>query len=404
MDRMVTSMNPLASRPPWPSCLFLAPWLAVPSFGFIQEHAGTGWVLLHLLFVALSLVFVPRFLMPIEGWLTRHFLPLCIGSGLLLFALHFTVHPYEDLRGAGRSSDRDEALEIAVGRLLSGENPYYPQNPNAGPLSVLPGGILLALPFVIAGKVGWINVVAITLLMWVLHRYGRSSRDILTVTLLAWFASAAGAYEFVSGGDLIANGIYVALGFLWVWKEWSATHLRRATAFASALFLGVAVASRANFPLLCPLMIAALWKQAGWQRAGGFAAITGLSSVSLIAGFYLIDPAAFTPLLSRGKLAAGDASGWTSTFLAGFTLALVAACSFRLIFSKSIALPRTLFSCCALVLAAPVVGVLLMDSLRVGSLHLGFLSDRFGLMWIPFALFGSDGEKRETGKQEPDQA
>lgn len=381
--------------------LMLALWIALPSMGFLQEHVGT-WVLpVYLAIVAAIMIFGWRWFPLPESWLQARFGWVAFACGVGLAVVHLGLHPFEDGRGPGFSSDRDEALEVAVGRMFDGEYPYYRKSEVAGPLSVLPGGILLSVPFVAMGKVGLMNVAWLVGFLFLIRREFGSAGRAMWLLAAPLAVSPAAQYEFVSAGDLIANSIYVTIGCWWCLRLWSEERLRPWQAVAAAVFLGVAVASRANYVLLCPLVVAWWWRRAGWHRALVAGTIVAVVSLGLIGGFYLADPDGFTPLLSRNKLAAGGTRDGTGSAILAATLLATAGFCLAIFVRRQAPDVRWFFRAATWLTVVPVLGVLLVASARHGGLDFSFLGDRFGLMFVPFALLGwgaaTDGAQRSPG-------
>ena len=105
------------------SLLILAILLAFPSTGFIQKIAGlwgvAGYVVAVVAVVFLTAALTRRF----SPFLHRHFKGLASLIIVGLATSFIILHPFEDKRGTGKSSDRDEGLEMAVTRLCNGETP-----------------------------------------------------------------------------------------------------------------------------------------------------------------------------------------------------------------------------------------------------------------------------------------
>ncbi len=83
--------------------------------------------------------------------------------------------------------------------------------------------------------------------------------------------------ELVTGGDLIANSVYVLLFTLGVIRFDPSTR-EAAWKVAAALALGVALSSRANFAFILPLVFACLVRRESWRSALGY---VGLASAPL---------------------------------------------------------------------------------------------------------------------------
>jgi hypothetical protein len=153
--------------------------------------------------------------------------------------------------------------------------------------------------------------------------------------------------------------------------------------------LGIALASRPNFLLLLPLLGGMLWNTSGWQTAVRVTTVVGLVSLAVIVPFHLHDPAGFTPLVARKKLAVVDhVLPWAGTAMIGITvLASLAGAAVLWLRGGKEPLPA-LFRACAWVTLCPMVCVIAMRSWLGGALDFGFMLDRFGVMYLGFAVVG----------------
>ena len=298
------------------------------------------------------------------------------------------VYPIENRGGLGKSSDRDDGLNLAVTRLADGQTPYYGSNKKAGPLSVLPGGIALAAPFVALGNSAYQNLFWLAAFLfgacWMLK--DRALALVLLTVPLA--VSPAALYEFISGGDMLANGIYVALFFLLAIKLWSDPDRGVAVKWLACVVLGVGLASRPNFLLLTPLFGAVLWRAAGWRQALAAVAVVGLVAAAITLPFYLHDPAGFTPLLA----VIDEVMPWASKAMIGMTALLGLVGAWCLLKSTTGEVTEGFFRWCTLVTLCPMVCAVGLFSLTSGHLDFGFMRDRFGLMYVFFALLGWGGK------------
>jgi hypothetical protein len=370
----------------------LALLLAFPSTGFIQKYTGMAGVTAYVAGV-IGLVFLTAHATRrISPWLSRHFRGIAVLAVAMLAAGFVVLHPFEDGRGPGKSSDRDEGLEMAVTRLAAGETPYYPSNWIAGPLSVLPGSILLASPFVALGNSGYQNVFWLAAFLFAAAKFLRDRAAALWLLAVPLALSVAAQYEFVSGGDLIANGIFIAVFFLFALTAWDSTTSPAWQRWAACLLVGVGLASRANFLLLYPLFGAALWRLAGMRKAVLMGSITCLTTAAIILPFYLHDPTGFTPLGSRNKLASMDhALPWASTAIIAVTILSAMAASLWLLMQRRTEVRVAFFRGCTMVTLVPMLGAVLVSSFIGGHPDFGIMKDRFGLMYVFFALLGWGG-------------
>lgn len=375
------------------SLLILAILLAFPSTGFIQKHAGlwgvAGYVVAVVAVVFITAALTRRF----SPFLHRHFKGLATLIIVGLATSFIILHPFEDKRGPGKSSDRDEGLEIAVTRLSNGETPYYPSNKTAGPLSILPGSILLSAPFVALGNPGYQNVFWLAAFLLTAGFFLRDKASALWVLVVPIGISTAAQYEFISGGDLIANGIFVALLFLFTLNIWGNPSSPQWQRWLACILLGVCLASRVNFLLLAPLFGAAMWRESGFKAAILGSLLVVITSISISLPFYLHDPSEFAPLGSRNKIAfADEILPWASTVMIGITILTSSLAALWLLIQRSRDSKIAFFRCCTLVTVTPMICAVLVSSWVNGYLDFGIMKDRFGMMFVFFALLGwADG-------------
>jgi hypothetical protein len=380
--------------------LILALLIAFPSTGFVQKYAGLPGVAAYVA-VVVGLVFLTavsvRHLAP---WLDRHFRVLSAVTIAGLGVGFVVLHPFEDGRGPGKSSDRNEGLEIAVSRMARGETPYYPSNPQAGPLSVLPGSIVLAAPFAALGNSGYQNVFWLAAFLIAASRFFQDKALGLCLLAIPLGISLAAQYEFVSGGDLIANGIFVAVFFLIALESWTRPASSIRLRVLTALLVGLGLASRANFLLLVPLFSAAMWRMSGLRNAIAATSLVVLAMAFITLPFYLHDPAGFTPLLPRQKLAFADqAVPWAGKAMIGVTLLSAIVVAGVLLRKRSGDPLVSFFRGCAIVTLVPMIGAVLFASWLNGRFDFEFMRDRFGLMYVFFALLGWGGILRALPQQ-----
>jgi hypothetical protein len=169
-----------------------------------------------------------------------------------------------------------------------------------------------------------------------------------------------------------------------------------------AIFLGVALSSRANFVLLLPLVFSAMVRIAGWRPAVKYAAISGTMFLLLTVPFYLYDPQAFSPLYAAGKLGQFEPvlpfAGWgipVATLIVALILAFLQPASRG---------PGILLGNCAIVLAFPVLCGIVLFSVMTASPNFRFASyGTFFLFFGVVALWSSlfDDTELEVSGQAP---
>ena len=383
------SRNASGSSRDW---LILALLLAFPSAGFLQKYSGLAGLVGYGIAVVAVVFFVRNSNARCGPWCRRHYRVLA-ALALVGLAVIFTIgYPIEDGRGHLKSSDRDEGLNLAVSRLVAGQTPYYPPSSEAGPLSVLPGSILLAAPFVALGNSAYQNWFWLAVFLVCAVRLFRDHALALCLLAIPLAVSPAAQYEFISGGDLIANGIFVAAFSLLALNRWSSPSAPNWSRWLCCVLLGVALASRANFLLLTPLFGAVVWRIAGFRNALAATAVVVLTAAAITLPFYLNDPAGFTPLMSKQKLAGVDhALPWASKAMIGATVLTAILCGWRLLAYRSNDPITAFFRGCTIVTLTPMLCVVLLSSAIHSDPDFSFMTDRFGLMYIFFALLGWGG-------------
>lgn len=377
--------------------MILALLLALPSTGFIQKYTGLAGVAGYVTLVALALFLTGRFGACFAPGLRRYYRHLSVLS-LAALAIGFAIlHPIEDAKGLGKSSDRDDGLNLAVTRMVNGKSPYYPSDKFAGPLSVLPGSVVLAAPFVALGDSGYQNWFWLAAFLYVTCRYFKDKAVAIVMLVGPILLSPAALYEYVSGGDMLANGIYVALFFLLTLKSWSAPDAPGWSKWSTCVMLGIGLASRSNFLLLIPLFTAALWRMAGLRQATVATVCVLLVAAAITIPIYLHDPAGFTPLLAKHKMAIVDqVLPWASKAMIGTTALFGVLAAWAMLRCSSADVIRTFFRWCTLVTLLPMVLAVSLFSGVNGHLDFGFMRDRFGLMYVFFALLGWGGRLLTT--------
>ena len=372
--------------------MILALLLAFPSTGVFQKYTGLMGVAGYVASVCVVCYSIWIFGYRMAPMLRRYFhgLSLLVLAGLAIIFVF--IYPIENSKGLGHSSDRDDGLNLAVARMADGQSPYYPTDKFAGPLSVLPGGIVLSAPFVALGNSAYQNLFWLTAFLFAACWMFRDRALALVILSVPLALSPAAQYEYISGGDLIANGIYVALFFLLALKLWTNPKASAWLRWLSCVLLGLGLASRPNFLLLLPLLGAVLWRTVGFRQALASSGFVALVSASITVLIYLYDPAGFTPFHAKQKLSivdhalpwAGHAIIWASA-LAGVIGA------FALLLLPSTDLTRSFFRWCTLVTLCPMVCIVALSSVIHQRLDFTFMHDRFGLMYVFFALFGWGG-------------
>jgi hypothetical protein len=217
----------------------------------------------------------------------------------IVFILYLIVFPRA--RARPDANDSYSALLTGCTQITHLHFPYYAHSSLGNPISPMPGALLLALPFQVAGRVSLQNIFWVAIFMWFATRFFRL-RSTALAFLLIILANAHTLVNILAGADYPINWIYVCVAAVLFVR---ATKQGGFWIFAAcSVLLGLALSSRPTYLLVFPpLLLAHLW-----QRMGGIAAVLRLAlplSVTAAATlpFYLYDPAHFTPLHVTDRLA-----------------------------------------------------------------------------------------------------
>jgi hypothetical protein len=299
-----TVPNALRRLPAPLPVLGLTAALWVGSAGSVQEVAGTGTAFAYLLALGLVVPIAVTRLLPVgmAAISPRTAVWLAVLTLVILVVTFAVVYPIVN-SGAHFSggSDRDDDVTIATKRLLHLHYPYYARTYLDNPISHLPGSYILAIPFVLVGNGAIQNFFWLAALFVFLGHYLRDWRRALFCSWTILFFSPGALRELMTGGDLVANNVYVLLaaaGLLLAARAGRPGWQRCLLAAA----LGLACASRANFVLIGPFLLVALAYAGGWRAALRDMAIAAAAFLAVTMPFYLYDPDGFSPLDAEAKL------------------------------------------------------------------------------------------------------
>ena len=363
---------------PHPGALGLALVFFVASAATVQKHAGTPLLLAYLAVLSGAAWLAA----PAVPWLrTRLTDCQAVTAALAVFATlavaFAVIYPDANRRGAEEGSDRDDAADVGARLLLDGDYPYDGRTYLGQSVSQLPGALLLAAPFVALGKSAYAAFFWLPLLFVLLRARFREWRTPLLLLLLALCLSPGLLRELVTGGDLIANGIYV-LGAAWLLLR-----AERAAPFAlAALALGFVLSSRLSFAFVVPALLVAVASRRGWTKAvvaGGLAA-AAFAAVTLP---FVLHAGRFPPFEASNHLQRFDdavpGGGTTIGLLLGVG-AVVAA-----LVPQSWSETRFLVHAAATQLAL-VLSVVVYESVRNATLDFAALVPGYGLLALFFGL------------------
>ncbi len=324
--------------------------LTLPSTYVVQKYLGWTVVAVYLLAAAIGLRWFPA--IP-DRWSDRRVATLAIVTAVVVLLAFAVVYPLVNVQDAHAGSDDDDAYDVGVSALLDAESPYDRTTYLGNRLHQLPGAFLIAAPLTLLGTSAFQNPFWLTLFFLAVWRESRNARFALRLAWMVLALSPAVMHGVVTGTAHVANTIYVALG-LW----WLARTARRPLA---AIAWGIALASRANFLMLLPLVLGSLKRTLGWRPAAGIIGLTAATAAAVTLPFYLHAPSSFAPLEAADRLTRFD----VVVPHAG-TSVLVAMLVTSLILGATRMDRAALFRNAAWVQAVPVIGGLILSTMAAG--------------------------------------
>lgn len=365
----------------WPLIGFILS-LLIPSTAVVQKYLGINGVAAYLIIASLIMYLGYKYaLSKIVHFMTdKRLLWLVVVAFLVLLVLFIIIYPIANSGLLGSGSDRDEALNIATSELLKGHYPYYLKTYFGNPITPMPGSLVLAIPFVLLGNSAYQNLFWFFLFLYTINYLFKNKQHGITVLFVILALAPCVMLEYVTGGDLLANSIYVFVFIVWVVMIISKNEKSIWKKILIAVLLGLGLSSRSNFILLLPLVFSAYVKNNGWKSAIIYLAISGFTILLVTVPFYLYDPQGFSPLHTINKLNQFQdilpKAGLIVPLVSGI-IGLILSFSQNWKFS-------TLLKNCTIVLALPVLIGIVLQSIRLHSLDFSFAG--YGL---PFVFFGS---------------
>jgi hypothetical protein len=352
------------------------------SSGTLQQYLGIAGALAYLVALAVLIPVAVRFVLPwfLARTSERSALWLALLTLVALVVLFAVVYPHANAHGGGGGSDRDDAANIATRHLLHFQYPYSTPTYLGNLVNQLPGALFLDAPFVVLGNSAFQNLFWLVAFFLGLRYYFSDARLALFVTWFTLLATPAVLRELVTGGDLIANTVYVLLFTLGVLRFRSGWWK-----IVAALALGLALSSRANFVFIVPLVFACLVRREGWRSAGAYVGLALAAGACVTLPFYLHDTAHFSPLLASQKV-----TEFNDVVPHASTLLLVAAG----LLTVYLAVWRTdrhtlpVFRNNVVVQGFLLAAAVVLSTIRVGHLDFSFLETGYGLFAVFAAAFG----------------
>lgn len=383
--RLESSPSPatrIAVGPSFVGELAFAGALGFASAGTVQKYLGTATTFLYLSVLLVGVPVARRYGYPLFLRLTteRSALWLAIITYLGLAVAFAFTYPHVNTHAPGTGSDRDDDGNVATSRLLHSHYPYYGVTYLGNHLSHMPGSVLLAIPFVALGTSALQNLFWLPAFFIGLRWKLASTRAALFALWVLLAASPAVLREFLTGGDLISNNIYVILLALVVLEVRHDSRWGRAAEIA----FGVALSSRLNFLLVVPLFFAAYVRVAGLRTATRGTALSFAAFAVVTLPFYLYDPRGFSPIHSSNHLLQFDA-----VLPHAHVLILAAAAVMTLVLAGNWLLGGIplLWWGIALVQAFVLVCAVALGSVQSHHVDFSFLISGYGLDFLFFAMF-----------------
>ena len=355
--------------------------LLIPSTAVLQKYLDILGVAVYIAIASLVLLIGYKYVFTrFASMVTdKQVLWLTAATFLFLLAVFSVGYPLANSGVLGKGSDRDEALNSATSELLKGRYPYYPKTYLGNPISPLPGSLVLAVPFVLLGNSAYQNFFWLFAFLFSMNSFLKDRRLALLLLWITLALSPVVLHEVVTGGDLLANSIFVLLFVIWLVSAISQPRFSIWGKSLLAVLLGVGFASRANFILILPLVFSALVQSAGWKSAAKYSAITCLTLGLITVPFYLYDPQGFSPLHTANKLAQFQTVLPFAEIIVPLITGVVAA---TLSLQHANSNLHVLLRNCAIVLALPVLSGTMLQSVKAANLDLGFTG--FGLSFLFF--------------------
>lgn len=364
--------------------ILLALFIAFPSLTFMDKRLGLTAAVVYAVVVAIALpTVIGRHADKLAKGMGFKGMAILLVVGLALLGVAFEIgYPIANSGRFGPGSDRDEALNQAVSALLAGNYPYYQKTYLGNPITPMPGSLILAAPFHwLLGNSSyqnlfWIGVFGLLLIG------GRSSRPIGSILVfgLAWAMSPVLAQEFLTGGDMLANSLFVAVSSYWVIEALSNPDRSKLEMVASSVLLGICLSSRANFIVIVPIIFFAVARRRDYATALTYGALAALTLAALTAAFYLHDPAAFSPLHTASKLAKFNNLLPHAVLVVPLSTLAVSVLLGLYGNARHAALHM------AIVLAIPVLASVILESIQASAPQ--FSSADFALPSLIFAILG----------------
>ncbi len=356
--------------------------LALPSTNQVQKYLRTTAVFLYIPMVFLAILVIYKYC--IKWFLSRvtekQVYRLAAVTLIILIAVFFIVYPIANSGIVGGGCDRDEDANIATMELLRGRYPYYSKTYLGHSPSHLPGSLLLSIPFVLLGNSAYQNFFWLIIFILIAKSYLRDGRLAILLLWTILLLSPVVLQEFVTGGDLLSNSIYILFFILFMVNSVLEPTIKEWKKVLSAVLLGIGLSSRLNYILLLPLVFSVLAQNSDWKSAVKYISLTCFIFLAITLPFYLYNPKDFSALHGQYyKLSQFHNLLPFSGILvplAGGILALVF--SFQRMKRDCI----TLFRNCMFIQAFLILCAIVLETLQEGKLNLNATAYGFSFLFF----------------------
>ena len=361
------------------SCLIL------PSCGVVQKYFGNLGLVFYLIAAPAFLWISYRFLsgLFLSRLSERQALYLSVATFVALGVMVAYVYPQANTHIVGHGSDADDALNLAVHELLNGRYPFYVETYLHNPIGILPGAVLLVLPFVLLGGSASQNLFWLAAFFFSLSRTISNWRLTLMLLWTVLIFSPVVMHQLVTGTDDVANSIYILLFMLLVVRWTASADAAVGKKVLAAVLLGIGLSSRANFVLVLPQLFSELTRRANWLVAAKYVAIVCAALLAVTLPFWLYDAERFSPIYNQANKVAAF-----RTLLphAGFVIPVLGSCIALALGIQSLRRRKaTWLRDCAIVQAFFVFCVVTLSIAQRGTFSLILIS--YGVFFMFFGVY-----------------
>ena len=272
--------------------------IAIPTFCAVDEIGGI--TVTFICFSIFAILFLIAKLNAVHN-LSSIKIPFILIGLFISCVLILTVsiiHPIIDTEGLiifGKRigpSDGDNALVTAASSLISGVYQYYEKTFLGNPISLLPGGVILAIPFIAIGiplqNLFWMGALIAFLI--------KCGLRLPTAVLIAFIPIISPIFnlQLLQGIDYSSNNIYIliSLGFLLYSIQKGCSKL---TLFLIIFISGLLLSSRITYLFLLPILYFSIKYHLGYKLAATITCSIIVVLVFVTAPFYFYDPEGFSP-------------------------------------------------------------------------------------------------------------